>query len=235
MKQRILSIVAFAIPAALALACSGSPGSGDGVCSPSGEAACPDGTPIQACVRTAGDGECESIYYTVGSRTFDCASCADCTGAVESASAVCGASTATGPISEPSPNQAASVASVGFVGTWSCDNTVSVAITEPTSNASTSSSTESVSIQQGATGFLLLPAVDGGATCALAFTTYGTTATLNPGQSCVSGEATVVFTSGTAAIAGDTLDVDYSFELTDEGGNVEEQATGTLTSHCDRE
>lgn len=49
---------------------------------------CANGMTLEACSVTLG-GLCQSQYYTVGSQTFTCAACGDCTAAGMAASAAC--------------------------------------------------------------------------------------------------------------------------------------------------
>jgi hypothetical protein len=42
---------------------------------PNSGASCPNGEAIQACMTKSSDGSCSSIYYMVGSQTFNCKSC----------------------------------------------------------------------------------------------------------------------------------------------------------------
>jgi hypothetical protein len=128
-----------------------------------------------------------------------------------------------------------------FNGTWNCKGTSTITRTEPTTGSETSNTSSSTPITVSGGAFTVMRAItDGGAECSLTFTTSGSSATLNPGQTCMAtvvfpnstANVTVSFTTGSATVSGNTLTVASAASYTgmDSKGAVSVAVAGTESS-----
>ena len=92
MKSYVLGIMfASLVGLGLTAGCSSStsPGASAPTCSAYGASTCTGGNALQACVTKNADGSCASLYYTVGTQTFNCNSCTDATTCASNAVNAC--------------------------------------------------------------------------------------------------------------------------------------------------
>jgi hypothetical protein len=211
-KNRVMSSSAAWV--LIAAHCSGGVGGGASPvqCTKSATT-CPSGAVIEACVTTAADGTCESEYYSVGSRTFACASCSDCTAALQSASSECGTNGMGAPPSDGGGNPSAA-----FLGRWSCDQNTTLTFTMPAGTPpSTSQATGMLTTSPTTSGFEIpVGDADAGGICLISFATSGSTGTLLSEQcTFISGSETTTesFTSGSATLSSNMLTIVLQFTL----------------------
>jgi hypothetical protein len=126
-----------------------------------------------------------------------------------------------------------------FAGTFSCTNTQTTTFTEP---AGVSPSTKSIAttstgtdLGSGKLGWKTVPKDPSttAASCQLNFTTQGSSATLDSGQSCDlasdQGTFTVIYKSGTMTISGNTLTGNFTGEFSGSLLAQRVAASGTIT------
>jgi hypothetical protein len=114
-------------------------------------------------------------------------------------------------------------ASSAFVGTWSCMNTLS-----GTGAMNMSTSTYTIT-ESGQTVTIVATGPDG-KSCTAQLTANGTTATINPAQSCTLGGLTISYAGGTATVNGNSLSANLTFTAQVAGV----KADGTQTTSCSR-
>jgi hypothetical protein len=126
-----------------------------------------------------------------------------------------------------------------FVGTWSCQNSLTLTFTMPAgvppySEMKTETTTLTATTGNGISAS---SQTDSGAPCVVTLTTSGGTATIDPGQKCTTSNGTTIsYTSGTFTVSGSTLTGSFAFSATGniatDGGSVAVAGNGTQSSTC---
>jgi hypothetical protein len=127
-----------------------------------------------------------------------------------------------------------------FIGNWACSEEQSVTFTSPP-GAGMQMRKEMSTLSITASGGVLSASSvsDGGSNCKVSFTSNGSTATLNDGQTCTTSVGLVLtYTSGSATVSGSAMNSTFSFEasgnITVGGMMVPATASGTQNSTCSR-
>jgi hypothetical protein len=126
-----------------------------------------------------------------------------------------------------------------FDGQWACTVTdVLTFTTPPGSTAETNTTSPTLTIVADLVGDLTVTGLtDAGSTCPLNFTSSGSTATLEAGQTCTAG-LSLGYTKGTASVSGSALTASVSYTFSGaatpvEGGTAEAVAgTGVSSYVC---
>jgi hypothetical protein len=127
-----------------------------------------------------------------------------------------------------------------FVGSWACSDQLTVNFTSPPGFPQQTQSQMTKLTITAASGVLTATKeTDGGANCKVMFTSSGSSASLNDGQTCATAQGlTITYKSGSATVSGSSLNSTFDF---DAAGNIDMNgvpvaatATGTQSSTCSR-
>jgi hypothetical protein len=129
-----------------------------------------------------------------------------------------------------------------FPGKWSCTDQLTVKFTSPAGFPDQNVTQMSIMNITGSSGNLTASKEKegGGSGCSVSFKSNGSSsATLNPGQTCMTEQGiTLTYTSGTATASTSSFNSTFDFEgsgmLTQNGTTIAATVTGTQTTTCSR-
>jgi hypothetical protein len=133
-------------------------------------------------------------------------------------------------------------ASSPFSGTWACTVNETLTFTQPPGTATqTTASSQNLAITASGDGTIVGTTVtDGGVSCKLKYTTSGSTATLENGQTCAPQNLSLTYQSGTATVNGSTMTANVAYAFSGsinpgDAGAVSVAGSGTSAYNCTKQ